>query len=181
MAPEMANSYQKALADAKEELARLPLQRELATAYFDQREAQLKKTIEGLEPLCDAANEAGNQSTMNVLDFLLTPEDAGLQQSIRAVLAGVAGTRLSPTSIRDALQARGFDTTNYSNAMATIHRALKRLDDDPNSNVKAFTNSEGKTLYGWSGPAIRVRGFSGVAPRYPAYGETITEPPPIKK
>jgi len=143
-------SYYQALADAREERANLPKLR----ALIDRREAQLDKMIESLEAVCEGA-EANEIDALKMAPAFtaLSAEgiEPGLQEACRAVIYAHSPTPLSATEIRDVLEASGFSTKNYSNPMATVHRALKRLHDDPDSCVTAVT-ATGKTHYLWVPP-----------------------------
>lgn len=143
----VGDSYQTALDDARKELANLPRQRRLAADFFDEREAQLKKIIEGLEPLCESAGDQSAAYTGTIFD-LIPDYEPGLQEAVEAVIRASSPTPLEPTQVRNALESVGVNTKNYSNAMATIHRALKRLEDNPNSPVTCHV-VDGKRLYGW--------------------------------
>jgi len=118
---------------------------------IDRREAQLLKIIEGLESICEGVETADIEALKMTPAFtalLAEGVEPGLQEACRAVIYAHSPTPLTPTDVRDALESAGFSTKNYSNPMATVHKALKRLHDDPDSNV--FGRSiDGKMLYGW--------------------------------
>jgi hypothetical protein len=139
----MSDSYQKALDDARKELADLPKQRQVAIEFFNLREVQLKKIIEGLEPICDTIGQLAGNPT--ILDLIADDYEPGLQESVAAILRAHAPSILPPTMVRDELERVGVNTTHYSNAMATIHRALGRLADDPKSRIVAV-KEDGKII-----------------------------------
>jgi hypothetical protein len=79
-------------------------------AALDGRIAQLQQTIGTLTKLC------GFTPTVPL----------GLTDACRMVLRN-AGAPMTPTAIRDRLQAVGLDLTRYANPLAAIHTVLKRL------------------------------------------------------
>jgi hypothetical protein len=79
---------------------------------IDERLAQLAQTIGTLNRLC------GFVSTVQW----------GLTDACRVVLKGGRGP-MTPTEVRDRLEAIGFHLTKYTNALAAVHTVLKRLHD----------------------------------------------------
>ena len=79
---------------------------------IDTRLAQLAQTIGTLNRLC------GYVPTVTW----------GLTDAVRVVLRG-APHPMTPTEIRDRLEAIGFDLTKYTNSLAAIHTVLKRLNE----------------------------------------------------
>jgi hypothetical protein len=149
----VSDSYQKALDDARRELDDLPRQRQLTAQFYDEREAQLETMIEGLTPLCETGQSAPD--SYRLLDFIAS---VGLQEAIESVIYANSPNPLEPTQVRDGLERAGVNTKGYSNPMATIHRALKRLEDSPDSPVRCHVVN-GKRLYGWvpTGEQLKVK------------------------
>jgi len=66
----------------------------------------------------------------------------GISNAIRRILTG-SRIPMSPTQIKTALSARGFDMGEYANPGAVIHNTLKRLEQqkeltvvrDPSGNL----------------------------------------------
>ena len=79
---------------------------------IDKRLAQLAQTIGTLNRLC------GYVPTVTW----------GLTDAVRVVLRG-APHPMTPTEIRDRLEAIGFDLVKYTNSLAAIHTVLKRLNE----------------------------------------------------
>jgi hypothetical protein len=65
----------------------------------------------------------------------------GMTEQIRLILG--IGIARSATEIRDILQSGGFDLSEYSNALATIHNVLRRLVEK--DEIKVTT--DGKRYY----------------------------------
>jgi len=102
------NSYRQALDAATREYQDLQGKRQ----EIDDRLAQLAQTIAMLNRLC------GLESTVQW----------GLTDACRVVLKA-ARRDMTPTEVRDRLEAIGFPLTRYTNSLAAIHTVLKRLHD----------------------------------------------------
>jgi hypothetical protein len=100
--------YQQALEAATREYQELQAKRQ----EIDDRLAQLAQTIGTLNRLC------GFESTVQW----------GLTDACRIVLKA-ARRAMTPTEVRDRLEAIGFDLTKYTNSLAAIHTVLRRLHD----------------------------------------------------
>lgn len=103
-------SFQKAMQDAQEELARL-----------EQRRAKLLQLIEDLKAL------SGDE-------FLeLTPppgyEPEGPTAEIRKILS-LSTVHLTATQIRDSLMQRGFEKSNPKTLLIAVHTVLGRIDKE---------------------------------------------------
>ena len=109
-------NYKLALQAARSEMSDLLQER----AAVDARLGRLKQTIEGLsaliqEPTTELPERDGPFS------------EAGISAAIR-VLLHTAKVPMSPVQIKTELWKRGFDLSEYANAMSVIHNTLKRLD-----------------------------------------------------
>ena len=97
---------------------------------IDERLAQLAQTIGTLNRLC------GFVSTIQW----------GLTDACRVVLKG-ARRAMTPTDVRDRLDAIGFDLSKYTNSLAAIHTVLKRLHEA--GEVLFVERSGGKFACEW--------------------------------
>jgi hypothetical protein len=96
---------------------------------IDDRLAQLAQTITMLSRLLG-----------------LTPTvPMGLTDACRLIYRNT-GIPLSPTDVRDRLQAMGFDLSDYSNEMAVIHTTVKRMYEAGELGLVA---APGKHLFVW--------------------------------
>ena len=102
------DEYRRALDAAVREYEELGAKRR----EIDARLAQLAQTIGTLNRLC------GFVSTVQW----------GLTDACRVVLKGARGA-MTPTDVRDRLDAIGFDLSKYTNSLAAIHTVLKRLHE----------------------------------------------------
>jgi hypothetical protein len=127
--PFVTDEYRRALDAACREYEELGRQR----AVIDARLTQLTQSIGTLMKLC------GFTPTM----------PWGLTDACRVVLRN-ANVPLSPTEVRDRLEAIGFDLSRYSNELAAIHTILRRLNE---SGEIRFIAAPGKHLYRWNVPA----------------------------
>jgi|ERR1700686_3537679 len=108
---------------------------------IDKRTVQLEHTIASLSELTGA----------NKYPQRLAPIDLNnlqLADACRKVLASV-NQYLTPIVIRDALVARRYDLTPYSNPLASLHSVLKRLLDSGEAIRTA--GPDGKAMYRWNG------------------------------
>jgi hypothetical protein len=136
----MSDEYRQALDAACREYEELGRQR----AELDARLTQLTQSIGTLMKLCG---------------FVPTIP-WGLTDACRTVLRN-AGIPMSPTEVRDRLSAIGVDLSKYSNELAAIHTALRRLNE---SGELRFIAAPGKHLYRWN-----------VQPRVVAVGPEVAE------
>jgi len=113
----MTRSELKAQLDkAKQEMEELLQDKTL----LDMRIGHLSETINAMMSLLAA------KPTEPTLPNELFGE-SGITGAIRFLLAH-SNLPLSPMQIRDGLEKRGFDLSDYANAMAVIHNTLKRLE-----------------------------------------------------
>ena len=104
MAPD---EYRKALDAAIKEYEALGAQRR----EIDDRLSQLAQTIGTLNRLCGFVSNV----------------EWGLTDACRVVLKN-ASRPMTPTDVRDRLEAIGFDLSKYANSLAAVHTVLKRLN-----------------------------------------------------
>ena len=128
--------YRQALTAAIREYEALGAQRR----EIDERLAQLAQTIGTLNRLC------GFVSTV----------PWGLTDACRVVLKN-AGRAMTPTEVRDRLEAIGLDLTKYTNSLAAVHTVLKRLNQS--QEVLFVERPSGKFACEWR-PSIRPVLFS---------------------
>lgn len=142
----MAQDWKQVVENAREELAKLEIQRE----GIEQRIAQLKRIILATSPLVSQDSGIFGMSDSLIIDF----QASGITNSCRDVLR-LANRPLTPLEVRDALARNGLDLTNQKNAMASIHTVLKRLKEQ--GDVKVTTPSDGGTAYQWIRRFPRLR------------------------
>lgn len=152
MAPEQ---YRKALDAAIREYENLGAQRR----EIDERLAQLAQTIGTLNRLC------GFESTV----------PWGLTDACRVVLKN-AGRAMTPTEVRDRLEAIGIDLTKYANSLAAVHTVLKRLNQ---GQEVLFVERPGKKFACEWRPSMRPVVFSETA--LAAHLASHAEPAPRRK
>ena len=134
----MTNNYLKALEDARKELEGLIQER----AQLDDRIARLSKSIDGLAGLCDQTDYSSELKT-KLIELELS-DSMGMTDAIRQII-GCSMVPVSATMIRDTLVSEGFDPTNYSNILTTIHNTLLRLEKQ--GEIQRATSFLG--LRGW--------------------------------
>ena len=105
-------------------------------AKLNVRIEELRKGIEGLNALCGDDGSADP-------DLLIEISNLNLADAVRAVLAS-SELHLTPMDIRYKLKRLGYKVEDYTNALASIHTIIKRLED---SGLADTINKEGKTAY----------------------------------
>jgi hypothetical protein len=123
--------YRRALDAARKDLTKVLQDR----TELDQRASELKKTIEGLSALCDEEDYSTG------LPEGATLADVGISNAIRVVLRDTSDPALTPTEIRDELEKRGLNLSEYASEMAVIHNTLARLERQ--GEVIKLTNRDG--------------------------------------
>ncbi len=118
--------YEQACTEAERELAKLRRERE----QLDQRIARLEQTLAGLHALIDPEFETS----------------LGLTDTIRQVLRA-SRDAISPTDIRDSLNALGTSLSGHANPMASVHAILARLVKS--GEVMEIEDANGKR-YWWT-------------------------------
>ncbi len=122
--------YRQALEAAVREYEELGRQRQ----DIDSRLAQLAQTIGSLNRLCGF--------TANIF--------WGLTDACRVVLRN-AGQPMTPTEVRDRLEAIGLDLSKYSSSLSAIHTVIKRLVEA--QEVRLVELESGRFAYEWQRPA----------------------------
>lgn len=122
--------YRRALQESIREYERLSAQR----AEIDTRIAQLVQAIGSLSRLCNLIPTVG----------------LGLTEACRMVLKA-AGHPLSAAEVRMQLDAMGFDSSRYSNPLASIHIVLRRLNRA--GEARFVPRAHDKPAYVWKRPA----------------------------
>jgi hypothetical protein len=122
------DDYARALATAIREYEALGQQRQ----DIDKRIAEVAQTIGTLSRLCG----------------LIPTVPLGLTDACRLVVRG-AGVPVTPTDVRQRLQAIGFDLTKYANDLAAIHTILKRLNESGELRLIPRGHEPGKQAYTW--------------------------------
>jgi hypothetical protein len=124
--------YRRALDAAVKEYEALGAERQ----RIDTRLAELAQTISTLSRLCG-----------------LTPTVPwGLTDACRVVLR--SGLPMTPTDVRDRLQAIGVDLSKYSSELAAIHTVLKRLNEG--GEVRYLVAGPRQGAYLWQKPATAM-------------------------
>jgi hypothetical protein len=138
----METDYARDLAKARKALAELLRRREELEVQI----AKQRQTVAALAVLCKHIPERSNM--MAEIDF------GGLTDSCRAALRAAGPQGLTPPELRASLRRMNFPVDEYSNALATIHSVLKRLEGYKEVRVAIHDRHEGRNLsvYQWIGP-----------------------------
>jgi hypothetical protein len=109
----MNNEFKVALERARAELTQIEAQEKVLA----QRKSQLLRSIAALTPLVlDPSNPAPPTTLADAI------RDAA--ETFHAMSPGIP---IKPTDIRAALLNTGFDLSSFSNPLASIHTAMKRM------------------------------------------------------
>jgi hypothetical protein len=118
----------------------------------DKQIKQLQETIDSLARLCNVGLAAQRLMPIN---FIEPDTRMGLADAVRKVVKA-ASSPLIAVEVRDALIAGGFDASEYSNLLASVHTTLKRLGQ---SGELLQVDKDGKTAYKnnpeYKAPALR--------------------------
>jgi hypothetical protein len=129
--------YERALAAAKRELAKLLKQRQ----EIDVRISRLEPTILHLESLQKRLREKA--AVVSKTDYELT---VGLTEAVRRTLQE-SHLALTAVEVGQRMEKHGFDLSKYSNPLASIHTVLKRLVTA--GQVKVDLQPKNKKAYRW--------------------------------
>lgn len=130
-------SYRRDLQAKKRELVKLLSQRQ----KIDQKMAQLQPIINHLEGLCRELGDRAAKETAAKAELT-----TGLTELARITLEE-AFIPLSTSDLKERMEAKGFDFSNYSNPLASIHVVLQRLVKG--RQVKVVPQKGGKKAYQW--------------------------------
>ena len=92
------------------------------------------------------------------------PNEIKLADACREILQK-NDRHMTPIEIRSALEAGGYDLTQHTNALASIHGVLKRLAES--GEAEQLTHDIRGTMYRWKVGTVRLPGgTSGKASQY---------------
>ncbi|MGO8731826.1 MAG: hypothetical protein ACLQVM_03420 [Terriglobia bacterium] len=136
----MANDeYERALKEAEQELDDLLRKRDA----MDARILRLHSTVESLRGLCGKEPHS----------FPIDIRKLGITDAIRKLLE-YANSSMSAIQIRDALEQAGFDLSDQSNPMSSVHSVLNRLLQS--SEVLGTRTADGAPGFLWVTPLRRA-------------------------
>jgi len=130
-------SYRRDLKARKRELVNLLRQRQT----IDEKMAQLQPIISHLEGLCRELGDRAAKETATKVELT-----TGLTELARITLEE-AYIPLSAGDLKKRMEAKGFDFSNYSNPLASVHVVLRRLVKS--RKVKVVPQKGGKKAYQW--------------------------------
>ncbi len=120
--------------------------RELA-AKGEQRK-EIDREMVNLRQLIRAnANMLPDEERKTFITQVDDTEPAGFTETIRRLLRD-RREGFTPLELRGAMAEAGIDLSTQSNAMASIHSVLKRLE--ASGDVQSKPGPDGQTLYQWS-------------------------------
>jgi hypothetical protein len=76
--------------------------------------------------------------------------DGKLADAARIALKSVGRRSLTPTEVRDAVKALGYNIEKHTNQMAAVHSVLKRLHEANEAGVKELPQAPGQRRYYWA-------------------------------
>ncbi len=130
----MNSAFKTALREARLELRKV----EADMQGLAQRKEQLLQTIAGLAPLC---GEAPTEAGMTLADAIRSVISTGAAQHPKMIF--------TPKGVRDTLRSIGFDLSQFNYHMASIHTALKRMEQSGELEVSGDVAFGGG--YRWKG------------------------------
>jgi len=129
------DSYRKALQAARADKESLLTER----AKIDKKLTQVDQIIDSLLPLCD------DEAEVQVMQFQVDLSELGLADACRAMLQK-SGRFVTPVVLRNSLLKEGYDLSEHTNPLASIHSILARLSE---SGEAEKTDIDGKAFYRW--------------------------------
>src|SRR5579863_9422059 len=143
------NSYAEAFDDAMAELRKLLKGR----AKINERLSQLLKTVHGLGHSL-GRDKKRREQLMNVLDelsvFKLRLTDA-VKDALYFAYSHHGHRKLPALQVKLAMEARGYDFSNFPNPLASVHSTLRRLAGQGNIGSEC---DKGLNVYFWNGPVL---------------------------
>ena len=133
-------AYRRDLQTKKRELVKLLAQRQ----KVDQKMAELQPIISHLEGLCRELGDRVSKETA-----IKAQMTTGLTQLARVTLEE-AYMPLSTSELKRRMEAKGFDFSNYSTPLSSIHVVLQRLVKS--GQVRVVPQKGGKKHYQWITP-----------------------------
>jgi len=134
------------LAGYQSDLVRL----ESEAAELDVRRDEVHKEIEQTKRVISSL------LSLLGLDGGINVSEMGFTDACRTMLNNAHPEWISASEIRDALVRAGFDLSGYSNAMASIHTILRRLEE---ADEVEKEEQELKTVFRWK-PKLVCAGVS---------------------
>jgi fibronectin type 3 domain-containing protein len=133
-------NYQRALYEAKQDMARLLVQRE----KLDARIARVHAVIDDLQSLCAELDHKHFEKRVDrVVKANLT---MGMTEMSRVILKEKFFP-MTAVEVKKDMEARKLDLSRYSNPLAVVHTVLKRLVK--NGEAKVVPQSNRKKAYQW--------------------------------
>jgi len=133
-------SYDRALYEAKQDLAHLLVQRE----KIDRKIARLQAVISDLQNLsAELLRKDMERSIERVVKAHLK---LGITDNARVILKETFFP-MTAVDLKEKLEAKKLDLSRYSNPLAVIHTVLKRLVK--NGEVRVIPQERGKKAYQW--------------------------------
>jgi predicted transcriptional regulator len=140
-------TYDRALYEAKQEVARLLTQRQ----NIDRKIARLQAVISDLQNLSgEWLRKDLERSIERVTKTHLT---MGITDLSRVILKETLFP-MTARQVREKLEARKLDLSSYSNPLAVIHTVLKRLVK--NGEARIIPQERGKKAYQWVSTTDRL-------------------------
>jgi hypothetical protein len=133
--------WQKVLTTAQQELGEMRTEREEMEVRLHDLNGQIVQLEHLLASLQPMASEVPHEDTIQVEGI----SELELADAIREVLK-MSEQHRTPRGVRDSLKSSGYDLTQHTNALASVHGVLKRLAE---SGEAEQLETRGKTYYRW--------------------------------
>jgi hypothetical protein len=140
------NAYRDAIDAAIQELSELMKKEEELREELEQVEERTSRLRLAVYAMSEVSGIPAEYERPELFPEFIAA-DTGFTDAIRQVIVNTYPQFVTPVSLRDALQKRGFDIAKYSNPLASIHTILKRLRDK--GEVEEHADDTGKMMYLW--------------------------------
>lgn len=139
----MGDSYKKAFGEALSDLDGLVQRRR----EIDREIVRLRNVVLVLQDKADSS-KAQTEKLMDIFAQLNvgTPR---LTEAVKDALYAAHPRKLPAIQVKDVMEVRGFDFSNFTNPLASVHSTLRRLarQDEVGSGL-----DKGAVMYWWKGP-----------------------------
>jgi hypothetical protein len=146
------SSYAKAFDHAMAELRQLLDKR----AQINERLSELRETVRVLAQSLDQDSKRREQlmTTLDELSLLAPRLTDAVKDALYSAFDSKGHRKLPAIQVKELMEVRRFDFSNFPNPLASVHSTLRRLADQGSIGS---TVQMGSSVYFWKGPHYGAR------------------------